>query len=240
MLSPRARARASALIAAATLALPARAGEQPAPPAPQPAPATAPATAPQPAPPAPQPAVAALRQEVQRERPPVFLAVGVLGSHVWSRADANALGVELTGVVWPYADELPLQIGGFVQAQAYAAAEGDHARIAGGPELGWAFGRFGVGLELGVAYRSATPVHVATVGAHVGPYLSWLGVVSLSPRFTLATVPVGSEGHPASQGDEVALALAIKWPFELQGNLRCERDPACHGGTARAGGWDAE
>ncbi len=73
---------------------------------------------------------------------------------------------------------------------------------------------FDAGLEVGGTYQTAGASRAATTGLHFAPFLSFLGVATVSIRLGLPLHHDGADGRPG-HGYDVGLGLAFKLPLPL-------------------------
>lgn len=155
------------------------------------------------------------------EGPSGVLRVGKLYSFGGGSDLQHGFGMDVRYQLFPESG-----LDGFVGVFAQGQYElGDAWRFDGG--LTGGFGM--LGLELGVAHRTATSTYAGSTGLHIGQSITF-GPVSIGGRLTIPLVdyvPQNVASAPSVQGIEGAVTVALGWDFTLHGERRasCQSHP---------------
>jgi hypothetical protein len=148
--------------------------------------------------------------EFRPRQPPIFLALGYIGSVVGGANPATGHGAEISSVFYlPDRIDPRFGFGPVLQVQNYSSPS--HLRVGAGLEVAYTL----LGLEILYAYRHGERADADTHGLSIGPYLSLLGVLNVAGRFTFALSPSGAPGY----GNEYGVTLGLKLPILLSGDL---------------------
>jgi hypothetical protein len=139
-----------------------------------------------------------------------FVPVGLLLSATSHTGGPSSVGpgIEASWVHHPGRELQTFGYGAFLQAQSVGWF--DHARVALGPQFSYSY----FGVELGGSVETKDANHASTLGLHVAPFISLLGVVGIAFRVCIPVAALsGPERYPIDNG----VVFTLKVPIPLDG-----------------------